>query len=238
MTRRRSHRSVALAGAAVLSLPLAALPEGAAGQAIRFSWNGFYSAEKEVGFAAGFGGGFRFLIPGRGIGLGIDYDRLGSSPTIRRPTCPDAGIVGPDCVTELVDVESEGDLTTFLLLLGGMGDGWGIHLGVGRTAGTFRATGLGRTTGRNADVPPADEGAGTLAWSRGADGTVLVIELLRRLPVPGPFPVSLQGAFRRHGFRMGGCVVDVYSPFCGTKTLTEIQLGIHVGLWPTSEDGA
>lgn len=209
---------------------LAAPVDGTA-QEVRFSWSGFHSGKPELGFATGYGGGARFFLA-RGVGFGVDFDRLASSPAVRRTTCPEGVTSGPDCVVEPVDMATSGNFTTFLLLLGGMGDDWGLRVGFGRVAGTFHSKGEGRTTGRNGDVPSADTGAAPIAWSRGADGGVLVVELLRRSPVPGPFPLSLQAAFRRSGVRMSGCVVGEYSPFCGGTAISELQAGLHLGLRP------
>lgn len=227
IARRRAP--VLLLAALVATLPA---PFRVHAQEVRFSWNGGYSGEREVGFGSGYGGGVRVLVSG--VGIGIERDRFSSSPSPRLTTCPDGIGSGPECAPETVDMSTRADFTTLLLLLGGMGDEWGLRVGFGRVAGTFRSSWEGRTTGRTGEVPPADLGEGTIAWSRGADGGVLVVEVLRRLPIPGPFPLSLQGAFRSFGIRMKGCVVGEYSPFCGGRRFTELQLGLHLGLRPVS----
>jgi hypothetical protein len=195
-----------------------------------------YSPVDEIGFATGTGVGLRFFLP-RGIGIGVEFDRLGSSPTVHRVTCARDGGGCTEEQEEDVATDTTADFTSLLLMLRGQGARWGIRIGIGRSAGRLTGRGVGVETGRNADVPPADADAGILAWSRGADGSVIVLELLRTLPVPGPFPVRLQSALRHHQVTMEGCSVGEYAPFCGSDSVTELQLGVNIGLWPVSGPG-
>lgn len=192
-----------------------------------------FSGVDEIGFAGGFGAGARWFLT-RGVGLGLEFDRLRSSPTVFRVTC-ESGAQG--CSEKDVATETEADLTTFLLMVRGNGREWGGRLGIGRSAGVVRADGMVKETGQVVTTPPADDEAVPVAWRRGADGSVLVIELHRRLPIPGPFPVRLFAGLRQHRLKMKGCSLGEYSPFCGVKLLTQFEAGLNLGLWPEgSED--
>jgi len=216
-----------LCGAAIFALATSPLEA----QELRISFSQGISGVNEVGFPRGYGGGARVFFF-RGLGLAVEHDRMTASPRVWGFTCPPGVPAGDDCDEERVAIDADLRVTSFLFMLRAQGDEWGIRLGIGRSAGVVTGTGVGVESGRAVPLPPADEGAGTWGWSQGSDGSVFVIEFLRRLPLPGPFPLSGQLAYRRHHTEMSGCEVGEYSPYCGRHALTELQAGLNLGLWP------
>lgn len=223
-------RPIGLLLSVVLAVSGAGSP--AVAQEIRVAGGMGYSGVDEVGFTDGFGAGLRYFLPD-GIGIGIEFDRLAPSPDVYRVTC---GVTGEDCLEEDVAAETDVDFTSLLLMYRAGGENWAMRMGVGRTAGVVTSVGIGSMTGRSVLVPAADAGRGDLAWSRGADGSLIVFELHRRLPVPGPFPISVYGGFRFHQVQMEGCEIGDYSPLCGNQSVTLLEGGLNLGLWPESED--
>jgi hypothetical protein len=222
------RRLILFGGWARGALVLAAfLPAGLHAQEFRVSLSQGYSSIEEVGLPRGWGGGVRLFLP-RGIGVGIEHDRFTSSPRVRGLTCNPGEVA---CEEERIAYDTEVSATSFLVMLGGQGDDWGFRLGIGRSAGAATGRGVGLDSGREVTLPPADEGAGSLAWSRGSDGSVFVLELLRRLPVPGPFPLRVYTGYRRHHTEMVGCVTGTPSPLCGRHPFTEFQIGLNLELW-------
>ncbi len=235
--RRCGAQAIATGRGRVGRLPwLAALlvlvqPLPASAQEVRASFVQAFSGVREVDLPRGIGFGVRGFAP-MGIGGGIEFDRYRSAPSFLSSTCPPE-VPSTECELETVTMDTEMEILTFLVLFDfGSGESWGLRVGLGRSAGAIRGRGTGETTGREVEPPPADSGKGNFGWSRGADGSVFLIEVLRSLPAPGPLPVDLHMTYRHHHTEMSGCVTGEVSPFCGSHSMNEIQLGLRVGLWP------
>jgi len=218
-----------------LALALLALSLGGGGlaaQEVRFSLSQGAAGFDELGYPQGLGWGVRYVHP-RGIGVALDFDRMQGTPAPRRLDCP-PGQSGSACTTVRADANSSLELTTFLVFLDlGETDRVHLRLGGGRSAGVARGREVLRSSGAVSEYPSADLGKGRFAWSRGADGTLIAIEFLRLLPMPGPLPLHLQVAYRHHFLEMGGCLVGELSPFCGHRSIHEFQGGLTLGLRAT-----
>ncbi|TVR61463.1 MAG: hypothetical protein EA422_12485 [Gemmatimonadales bacterium] len=182
--------------------------------------------------AWGQGVGVRW-IRGGGIGVALEYDAFSGSTRIQAPVCaPGAGDgagTGSDCVVESVGFDSEMDVLTLALVLPLVqGDDWHLRLGVGRSAGTMAASGVGESGGA-VEPPSADRDGSLLAWNRGADGSVFWLEVHR--DVPGPLPVRVMGSYRFQQLELDGCRTGEFSPFCGRVGGSELHLGL-IAFWP------
>ncbi len=219
-------RTSAVALVVLLFATLATPQEGRA-QEVRVGGSQAFPALAEMGNPLGWGWGVRYVRSG-GIGVGLDREEYRNTRSLSRFVCnPD----GTACAEEPVVFDTEMDLTTFLLLLQlAQGEEWGVRLGFGRVAGRMTGTGVGEETGRRLDPIPADAEAGILAWSRGADGTAVLLEVHRYLSVPGPFSLSATGSYRFVRAEMEGCESGEFSPFCGTLAMNELQLGFALAL--------
>jgi hypothetical protein len=210
----------------ILGAVLVLQPRPAAAQEIRLSGNQGVPGIEELGNPQGVGFGARFFLA-RGVGVGVDRDRYRSNRVVDRLVCPDSG---EGCRVEPVDFEGEMDFTTFLLLLElGRSEDWTFRLGIGRSAGRITGGGFGRESGGWLEAAPADDGSGVLSWKRGADGSVIILEFLRSIPIPGPFPLDVQAAYRHNRVDMQGCAQGEFSPFCGQLGLNEFQAGLVLG---------
>ncbi len=204
-------------------------PAALEAQEIRGGMSGAFSGQSTFSSSLGAGAGIR-ILPWNQLGFGLELDRWTFRPAVNAPVCPEDG---GDCELERVAMENRLDAVTFLLL-GELvrTEEWRFRVGFGRVAGRARGEGVSQDSGAVLTPPPADRDGGTLAWSRGADGTVVVIELLRALPVPGPLVPSVLASYRYHNLDLEGCVPGAYSPFCGPTSLNELQVGIHLPIWP------
>jgi hypothetical protein len=205
-----------------------ALGGGLAAQELRGSVSGAFSGWSQFSSSWGGGAGIR-ILPWNSVGFGVEVDRWNFTPTVNSPICDEAG----NCVIEPVAMSNRLETVTFLLLAEALRtEEWRLRIGFGRVAGTARGSGVSQVSGAVVNPPKADRERSRLAWSRGADGSVVVFELLRALPLPGPLVPSLLASYRYHHLDMEGCVSGAFSPFCGETTLNEVQLGLHLPIWP------
>ncbi len=214
----------------LLLLGLAGLAGGAApatAQEIRLSGNQGFPGIDEIGNPRGLGFGLRYFLSS-GLGIGLERDLYRSHQVVERFVCEPSA---PGCMPEPVAFDSELDFTTLMLLLEiGISDSWAFRFGIGRSAGRITGEGEGQDSGDALVPAQADLGASTLAWSRGADGTVFLAEVLRPLPIPGPISFNLMASYRNHSSEMSGCEEGRFSPFCGRLGMSELQLGILIGV--------
>ncbi len=239
MTRSPSS----LPGSVLWALALLLLPglpsmEGAVGegrlgggllaQELRGSVSGAFSGWSQFSSSWGGGGGIR-ILPWNSVGFGVELDRWNFTPTVNSPICDEEG----DCVLEPVAMANRLETVTFLLLAEALRtEEWRFRIGFGRVAGTARGSGVSQLSGVALTPPAADREGGRLAWSRGADGSVVVFEVLRAIPLPGPLVPSVLASYRHLRLDMEACVSGAFSPFCGETSLNEIQLGLHLPIWP------
>jgi len=201
---------------------------GLAAQELRGSVSGAFSGWSQFSSSWGGGAGIR-ILPWNSVGFGVELDRWNFTPTVNSPICDEEG----SCVVEPVAMANRLETVTFLLLAEALRtEEWRLRIGFGRVAGTARGSGVSQASGEVLNPPAADREGGRLAWSRGADGSVVVVEVLRALPLPGPLVPSVLASYRHHRLDMEGCVSGAFSPFCGEATLNEVQLGLHLPLWP------
>lgn len=229
--------TIAIPGALVVLLLLPGFPAApdarltgkAVAQELRGGLSGSFSGRSELSSAWGGGLGIR-ILPRAQVGVGLELDRWSFNPTVNAPVCDPDGV---QCRTEPVAMWNRLETVTFLLLAEALRtEEWRLRLGFGRVAGIATGSGVSQTSGVEVEPPGADRGAGRLAWSRGADGSVVVFEVLRSLPVPGPLVPSVLASYRHHRLEMEGCVSGAFSPFCGPLNLNEFQLGLFLPLWP------
>lgn len=206
-----------------------ATPSPASAQEFRLTAGNASAPMTDLVGGNGWGWGVRYFF-WEGLGVGIDRDHYRNQEGIRLEYCPDGQ---SSCQTDTFDFDTNTNTTTLIVLAALQArDDLFVRFGGGRSASSITTSVLGRETGLRPEVPQADEGRGPIAWSRGADGNVLVFEVLWNVPrVPGPFPLSLYGAFRRHDVRMSGCG-DGFTPLCGQLNHREFQIGGHLHLTP------
>jgi hypothetical protein len=204
-------------------------PASLEAQEIRGGVSGAFSGQSVFSSSVGAGAGIR-ILPWNQLGFGLELDRWTFRPTVNAPVCVGDG---GDCELEQVAMENRLETVTFLLL-GELirTEEWRFRVGFGRVAGRARGEGVSQDSDVVLTPPPADREGGALAWSRGADGTVVVLEILRALPIPGPLSPSLLASYRYHNLDLEGCVSGAFSPFCGPMALNELQVGIHLPIWP------
>ena len=201
---------------------------GLVAQELRGSVSGAFSGWSQFSSSWGGGAGIR-ILPGNSVGFGVELDRWTFTPTVNSLICDGE----ESCVIEPVAMANRLETVTFLLLAEALRtDEWRLRIGFGRVAGTARGSGVSQLSGEELTPPAADRGGGRLAWSRGADGSVVVLELLRAIPLPGPLVPSVLASYRFYHLDMEGCVSGAFSPFCGDTTLNEVQLGLHLPIWP------
>lgn len=217
--------------ATLLLLGAAALtPLGLDAQEIRFGAGWAHSGIENVSSMWGEGIGLRW-VGGGGIGVGLGYDRVSGSSTSTE-CLHTTGSGAESCVSDRFRFATEMDLVTLLGILEAVRtDDWRVRVVAGRTAGSVRGDALGLETGAEVRIPPADRGGPLLAWRRGADGSVLGFELLRR--APGPLPVHLRAAYRGHRIEMSGCELGELFLYCGSAQINELQVGLQMD-WPWS----
>jgi hypothetical protein len=224
--RPEGRRWLLIAGLALCAPLLFGIPEEAGAQEIRIGVGGVAADVDRVPSARGYGFGARW-ISSRAIGVGIQYDRYEGSRRFPAAFCDLPGDPpGEDC-----SIDSTLDLMVFEVVIElADSEDWKVRASAGRTAGRMVGIGRGVETGTTFEPYPADTGASYFAWSRGVDGSVFSIEVLRSLPLE--YPVHLSATFRNHLVDMTGCgdVVAVIPYYCGDANLTELQLGMRVGL--------
>ncbi len=218
---------------AAFCVGLLSLAPASALEAQEFRVTGGHASAPMSEFVGGTGWGFGArYFHWEGLGFGIERDFFVNQSAIVLENCPGGGV---PCVVETFDFETETN-TTALIVLVALRARPGLYLrfGGGRSASTVVTDGLGRETGFVPDIPPADRGNGPIAWSRGADGNLVIFEAIYQLPLPGPFPLSVYGSFRRHDATMRGCG-EGFTPLCGQLNHREFQLGGHLHLFPRRE---
>lgn len=234
MIRWFPARFPAVAPALALVLAIgwtAASPTPASAQEFRLTAGHAAAPNSDLIGGYGWGWGVRYFW-WEGLGFGLDRDHYATSEGIPLVYCPDGS---ESCRTETFDFDTRMNTTTLLVLLAvPVRDDLQFRFGGGRSAGAVTTDLTGRDSGDRLEVPQADLDRGPLAWSRGADGNVLVFEARWTIPrIPGPFSLSLYGAYRQHDARMSGCSDgDDFTPLCGRLNHREFQLGGHVHLSP------
>lgn len=165
----------------------------------------------------------------RGIGIGVESDQTERTRLFLRELCPSESTAG--CTFEDADLTSEMDFTTLLVFLDASpSDDLRFRFGLGRAAGVITGRGVVRSTGETFSPPAADAGRGRLAWSRGADGSVLMMEAVWNAPLPGPVRLGALAAVRQRNVTMDGCRSGSVSPYCGRLNQTSFMLGARLAL--------
>lgn len=176
----------------------------------------------------GWGYGVRYFH-WEGLGFGIERDHYTNQSPLELEILPDGG---GESRLETFDFTTRTNTTTFIVLLAlQIRPDLQLRMGGGRSANVIQTRGVGRDSGVEIEGPDADEGRGPLAWSRGADGNLVIFEGTWELPIPSPVPVSLYGSYRQHDVTMSGCG-EGFTPLCGPLNHRELQLGGHVHLFP------
>ncbi len=216
-------------GLAAVLLLLLLPPRPVQAQEVRLT--GGYGGAENSDLIGGFGWGIGIrYFHWAGLGFGIESDRFSRTFDITETSCADDGL---GCLQEPVAYDTDTNTTSFILLLGlAPNDAVQIRVGAGRTAGVLRSHGIGRTSGRDYEVPDSDRGSGPLAWSRGADGHVLFFEGV--VDLPGP--ISAFAAYRRHDVRMEGCGEGGTTFLCGPLNHWELNTGLHLHLFPRRDE--
>ncbi len=205
-------------------------------QELRFGIDHSLSNLQHLRGSEGSGFGARWLF-WDAIGVGVDYDRFTAANTFRGTVCEPPGDLDGACRFDDLAFDSRSDLFTIYGLMDiARSGGWTGRILLGRTAGRARGSGVGEESGWRAAPPPADRGGGAVGLSRGMDGSVLGIELLRAFPAG--LPLGLQAGIRYHRLDGDGCVQGEISSFCGDISMTQFQLGLVIDLgWRPGGDG-
>lgn len=227
--RFAGHRQPAgVAGLFLCAMLLVVHPAEA--QEIRIGVGGLTADVDRLPTARGYGFGARW-ISDRAIGVGIQYDRYEGSKGFPAafcdlPTDSPGTLPAEDC-----SIDSTLDLVVYEVVIEFADtDDWKVRASAGRTAGRMVGVGRGVESGTTFEPYPADTSDSHFAWSRGVDGSVFAVEVLRALPLD--LPIHLSAAFRNHRVDMEGCgdEVAVIPYYCGDANLTELQFGLRVGL--------